>query len=181
MTFVEQVLAEATAARPADLPEQLRRIRYRAGLVSFRTRNHFTVTDWLPHNAWLVEDVTEELGRGHTHEMVKQIDQAAFFRGHGCDPAGAGSERSVTHYVPREAARAVVDTIPPGTLAIMVQKRPGIIAAHCGWLLRPSGKVLLLRHASTLRGQVVDEPFLEYLHRQPRNIVGMKLCIVRAR
>lgn len=180
MTFVEQVLAEATAPRPADLPDRLRRIRYQDGVVGFRTRNHFTVTDWLPHNDWLVQDVTEALGHGRTREMVKVIDHAAFFRGHHCDPQGAIRERTVTRYIPREALPALVDAVPSGTLAIMVQQKPGIIAAHCGWLLRQPGQPLMLRHASSLRGRVVDEPLLTYLRRQPRQIVGLKLCVVRA-
>jgi D-alanyl-D-alanine carboxypeptidase/D-alanyl-D-alanine-endopeptidase (penicillin-binding protein 4) len=179
LTFVEQVLAEATAARPADVPARLQRIRYRDGAVGFRTRNHFTVTDWLPRNAWLLHDATEALAPGRTRAMVKVIDRSAFFRGHGCDPAGAGKERSETRYIPRESVAALVDRLPAATLAILVQRRPGIIAAHCGWLLRPAGKPLTLRHASSSRGRVVDEPFTAYLRRQPANIAGVKLCVVR--
>jgi hypothetical protein len=179
LTFVEQVLAESTAERPADLLPQLQRIRYRDGIVGFRTRNHFTVTDWLPHNRWVVRDVTETLGRSRTRRMVKVIDHAAFLRSRGCDPAGARKERSETNYIPREAVPAIEERIPTASIAILVQRRPGIIAAHCGWLLRPAGKPLILRHASSLRGRVVDEPFLVFLRRQPRNIVGVKLCVVR--
>jgi len=179
LTFVEQVLAEATAPRAADIPDQLRRIRYAGGVVSYRTRNHFTVTDWLPRNAWLLQDVTDTLGAGQACAMVKTIDRAGFLRSHGCDPRGAGKERSETAYLPRAALPALAGRIPTATLAILVQQRPGIIAAHCGWLLRSSGRELILRHASSSRGKVVEEPFLKYLQRQPRNIVGVKLCAVR--
>jgi hypothetical protein len=176
---VEQVLAEATAPRPDDLPARLRRIRYADGVVGFRTRNHFTVTDWLPRNAWLLRDVTSSLGERRVAPMVKTIDRAAFLRSHGCDARGAGRLRSETAYIPREAVPVLAARIPPATLAIIVQRRHGIIAAHCGWLLRPAGAGLVLRHASSARAKVVDEPFVAYLKRQPRNIVGVKLCVVR--
>jgi hypothetical protein len=179
LTFVEQVLAEATAPSKSDFMARLQRIRYHDGVVSFRTRNHYTVTDWLPHNAWLVEDVTRALGGTRTERMVKLIDHSAFFRRHGCDPAGAGKDRSETRYIPREAVSVLAVRIPSATLAIFVQRRPGIIAAHCGWLLRLPGRPLILRHASRRHGRVVDEPFLDYLSRQPRNIAGVKLCVIR--
>jgi D-alanyl-D-alanine carboxypeptidase/D-alanyl-D-alanine-endopeptidase (penicillin-binding protein 4) len=180
VTFVEQVLAEATATRPAETMLQLHRIRYLRGEIGFRTRNHFTVTDWLPHNEWLLRDVTDTVAAGHARSMVKIIDRAAFLRGRGCDPAGAGQERCETRYIPREALSSLANRIAPATLAILVQRRAGIIAAHCGWLLRPAEGPLVFRHASERRGRVVDEPFLEYLRRQPRNIAGVKLCVVRA-
>jgi hypothetical protein len=180
VTFVEQVLAEATAPRPTELWPWLTRIRYRDGVVSYRTRNHFMVTDWLPHNVWLVRDVTEALAPKRSRPMVKVIDRRAFFQRHGCDPAGAGRERCETHYIPREAVPALADRIPNATLAILVQRRPGIIAAHCGWLFRVAGKPLVFRNATSRYGRVVDEPFLAYLRHQPPNIAGVKLCVVRA-
>jgi hypothetical protein len=111
---------------------------------------------------------------------VKRIDRRTFLQSRGCDPAGAGVERSETRYIPREGVPAMVERIPTATMAILVQRRPGIIAAHCGWLLRLAGKPLTFRHASSLRGRVVDEPFLAFLRRQPGHIVGVKLCVVRS-
>jgi D-alanyl-D-alanine carboxypeptidase/D-alanyl-D-alanine-endopeptidase (penicillin-binding protein 4) len=137
-TFVEQVLAEALAARPDEVLPLLIRIRYRDGVVGFGTRNHFMVSDWLPHNRWLIRDLTGPVGGRAAREMEKVIDRAAFFRARGAPELGQGipPERDRTLYIPRAALPAVAPRIPDASVLIWVQDRPGIIAAHCGFAVR---------------------------------------------
>ena len=99
-TYVEQVLAAAIAPRPADVLAWLTRIRYRDGVVGFGTRNHYMVSDWLPHNRWLIHDRTDEVGGKSTRPMEKRIDRAAFFRAHGAPELG--------HGIPPERSRTTV-------------------------------------------------------------------------
>jgi hypothetical protein len=178
-TYVEQVLAEAIAPRPTDVLACLTRIRYRDGVVGFGTRNHYMVSDWLPHNRWLIRDVTDEVGESTTRPMEKWIDRAAFFRAHGAPELGRGvrPERSRTTYIPRAALSAAADRIPTAAVLIWVQDRPGIIAAHCGFAIRDARGALLLRHASERLGRVVDEPLLVFAQHASRHIVGVKVCV----
>jgi hypothetical protein len=179
-TYVEQVLAEALAARPSEVLPLLTRIRYRDGVIGFGTRNHYMVTDWLPHNRWLIRDVTEEVGRGATRGMEKVIDRAAFFQARGAPELGVGiaPEVSRTTYIPREGLPSALPRIPSGAVLIWVQDRPGIIAAHCGFAFQRPGGEVRFRHASERRGRVVDEPLLAYLQRAPARIIGVKVCQV---
>ena len=177
-TYVEQVLAEAISARRDDVLPWLTRIRYRDGVIGFGSRNHYMVSDWLPHNRWLVRDRTEQLGGKYTLRMEKLIDRAAFFRAHGAPELGRGiaPERSRTTYIPRAALPVVAGRIPNAAVLIWVQDRPGIIAAHCGFAIRGADGVLLFRHASERRGHVLDEQLLAYARRAPGHILGLKVC-----
>jgi hypothetical protein len=177
-TFVEQVLAEAMAARPDDSLPLLTRIRYRGGVVGFGTRNHYMVTDWLPQNRWFLRDLTAHLGVQQVRSMEKVIDRAAFFRSRGAVELArnAGRERSRTVYIPRGAVQGMAGRIPNGAVLIWVQDRPGIIAAHCGLAVRHADGRLMFRHASQRQRRVVDESLEEYLRRAPLRIVGLKVC-----
>jgi D-alanyl-D-alanine carboxypeptidase/D-alanyl-D-alanine-endopeptidase (penicillin-binding protein 4) len=177
-TFVEQVLAEAEAREPADVLPLLTRIRYRDGIIGFGTRNHYMISDWLPHNGWLVRDLTARIGGGEARGMEKVIDRAAFFRARGAPELGHGllPERSRTLCIPRAALAGIAGRIPDGAILIWVQDRPGIIAAHCGFAIRRTDGLLLFRHASERRGQVIDESLQDYVRRAPVRIVGVKVC-----
>jgi hypothetical protein len=177
-TFVEQVLAEAEVGRPEEVLPLLTRIRYRDGVVGFETRNHYMVSDWLPQNHWLIRDITARVAGPLARTMEKVIDRAAFFRSRGAPELGQGlaPERSRTLYIPRASLPRVAARIPDGAVLIWVQDRPGIMAAHCGFAVRPPRQPLLFRHASQRRGRVLDEPLLDYARRAPARIVGVKVC-----
>lgn len=50
LTFVETTIALARSADEREAAASLQRLRYRDGVVSFGTRNHFPEADWLPNN-----------------------------------------------------------------------------------------------------------------------------------
>jgi N-acetylmuramoyl-L-alanine amidase-like len=177
-TFVEQVVAEALARRREEILPLLTRIRYRDGVIDFGTRNHYMVSDWLPHNNWCVRDQTASVGGGRARAMEKMIDRAAFFRSHGVPALGDGiaPEASRTSYLPRALVPEIVGRVPNGAVLIWVQDRPGIIAAHCGFAIRGTRGTVLFRHASERFGRVMDEPLIAYARRAPDRIVGVKIC-----
>jgi hypothetical protein len=177
-TFVEQVVAEALARRPEDILPLLTRIRYRDGEIGFGTRNHYMVSDWLPHNRWCIRDLTAEVGGGRAQTMEKIIDRAAFFRSHGVPALGSriAPELSRTMYLPRALMPEVLERVPNGAILIWVQDRPGIIAAHCGFAVRGSKGTMDFRHASERFGRVMDEPLLAYARRASDRIIGVKVC-----
>jgi D-alanyl-D-alanine carboxypeptidase/D-alanyl-D-alanine-endopeptidase (penicillin-binding protein 4) len=176
VTFVEQSLAEALAAKPADVPDVLRRIRYRGGIVSFETRNHYMVADWLPNNRWGVTDITVSVGGSACRVTEKRIDRAALMRQRGGDPAKVRpAERLRITYVPRAALLARLGLIPNASLLLLITARPGIDVSHVG-LIFARGNARIFRHASELRGRVIEEPLAAYLARAPGSVVGAKVC-----
>jgi len=173
VTYLEQSLALALCRGgdrrvPAADPflRLLDRIRYRDGEVGFATRNHYMALDWLPANAWLVEDVTDRLRSGATIEVTRAIDRATFLRGHGAEPRpGLDDPRDLTlRIVPRESLDAVAGAIESGDLVFWVGSKDGIDVVHTGLAVRAGG-TLLFRHASSKAKAVTEEPLADYAAR----------------
>jgi len=80
MTFCEQMLALAVSDSFPQMFRRLQRIRYKDGVIRFKNRNHYTIADWLPNNAWLLQDATRRIGGQYVREMTKIIDRPAFFQ-----------------------------------------------------------------------------------------------------
>jgi N-acetylmuramoyl-L-alanine amidase-like len=178
VTYVEQCLAEALAPQAKAGQDLLRRIRYRDGVVSFETRNHYMLADWLPHNRALVEDVTGRVGGSACRQIEKSIDRAALLRARGGDPrAGGAPERLSVRYLPRAAVAAHLGRIPDGSLLILVSSRPGIDAAHVGFVFA-RGPDRIFRHASQRRGRVFEEPLTRFLAGAPQHMIGIKVCAI---
>lgn len=163
VTYVEQCLALARDGAARDPVAALDRIRYRGGVVGFATRNHFFVADWIPANAGLVRDVTSGCGVP-TVPVRRTIDRGAFLAARGLSPASAPPPEEVeVHAIPREE---VPRAAPPGSgpwIAVLVGDRPGIVARHVGFLDRAGAGPLLLRHASSEAGRVIEVPLDDYI------------------
>jgi N-acetylmuramoyl-L-alanine amidase-like len=168
VTFLEESLALALTTGP-DGPflANLDRIRYDRGHVDFAERNHYMVTDWIPANAWLVEDVTSSLAPGVARVVTRTIDRAAFLRGHGA-AARPGLDDPRTRdlaYIPTESLAAVAPQVRSGDLVFWVGKADGIFVVHTGLAVRRADGTLDLRHGSSAAGHVLDEPFADYAAR----------------
>jgi D-alanyl-D-alanine carboxypeptidase/D-alanyl-D-alanine-endopeptidase (penicillin-binding protein 4) len=166
VTYLEQSLAVALAGAAGDekFLRALDAVRYRDGHVSFADRNHYMATDWIPANAWLVEEVTAEVAPGLTQTVERTIDRAAFLRDAGAEPR-PGVDDARTHkveIVPRERLADVADRIRSGDLVFWVGKRDGIFVVHTGLAVRDEDGALLFRHGSSKAGRTLDESFADY-------------------
>lgn len=175
VTFLEQSLALALCRDGGrSVPMQdpylavLDRIRYREGRVNYADRNHYTSIDWIPANAWLVQDVTESVAPGGTVLVERTIDRAAFLQGHGVAPRpGLDDPRPVSaRIIPREGAAAAAANLRSGDLVFWAGKKDGILIVHTGLAVRAeAGGPLLFRHASSKAGKVTEEPLADYAAR----------------
>jgi len=176
VTYLEQVCALAFSPNYAAFPDTLRQIRYRDGQVDYRRRNHYFVSDWLPANARLVRDITDEVGAGHLRAMTKTIARGKFFAGKGLPQyADLPDEEATTNYIPRGDVKAVAGKLQTGDLIIFVIDTPGIIAGHTG-LIRMRNGVPCLQHASLTAKAVVTVPLAEYLRAAPARFLGFKIA-----
>lgn len=187
LTFCEQILALTLADNYSDMFVRLQRLRYRAGEIDIRTRNHFMLADWLPNNSWLVEDITARLGRGLCVEMTKTINRIESLQKKGVplkELAAIPPPQTLTiQYIPEANLPAIKSKLRGGEIAVVIQSRPGIFAAHLGFMLRDSTGRIFFRNASARRGvkKVVDENFddlVTFLKRNP-SWVGMVFLRVR--
>ena len=79
-TYVEAVLAGALSTSSHDFADNINKIRYQDGLVSFVTRNHFASADWLPNNQGLLQDITTQVGQAETLIATTVIDKPAWYQ-----------------------------------------------------------------------------------------------------
>ncbi len=183
MTFCEQILAMAISRTYQDFFQNLQKIRYRDGIIDFKLRNHYTIADWLPNNAWLLEDATELIGGPLCRPITKTIDRIGVLRGAGCtDLRGIPPPETMTvEYIPKEHLLDVEENLRGGEIASMIQHREGIFSSHMALIAKDREGGTIFRHASRTAGEVVDEPFPEYVRKIQEwdNTAGMIFMRVR--
>lgn len=164
VTFIEQILAMAISDNYENMFNNLQRIRYRRGEIDLRTRNHFTHADWVPNNAWLLQDVTAAVGEKHCREMTKTIDRRKLLRFLSVPDSELieipPPETMTIKYIPEQSLLAVQDSLQTGDLFSIIQSTPGIFSAHMGLIIRRENGEVYCRHASSRpeTKQVIDEP-----------------------
>lgn len=187
LTFCEQTLALILAENYDEMMQRLQRLRYRDNVIDIRSRNHFMITDWLPNNSWLVEDISTAIGGEFCIEMTKTIDRAAVLRQKGVAAGDLSSipppQTMTIKYIPEAKLPAIKPILQGGEIAVAIQSRPGIFAAHLGFILRDRTGRVFFRNASARRGikKVVDEEYddlVKFLKRNP-SWVGMVFLRVR--
>jgi hypothetical protein len=166
--------------------QHLQRLRYRNGTVDFRARNHFMMADWLPNNAWLIEDVTKLVGGHLTARMTKTIDRAAFLRKMGVRDASVAAippQTMTIDYIPKENLSAIKSKLQGGEMVCIVQNQPGIFIAHTGFIIRDRFGNVLFRHASPRfdARQVIDEFFDDVVKQLGRDPNRAGMVLLRAR
>lgn len=168
MTLLETVEAMRSAERVDDLPKALAGVRYRHGIVSFETRNHF-FSDWSVNRSDRIVDVTAQIAGDDAVTVEKQLNR----RGDGAPwiPGIPQSPRTIT-YLPVAAIDGRLERLRPGDYLGIYSDNQGLDVSHVGIVILTDGKQML-RHASSRRGaeQVVDEPLREYVLRTPGILV----------
>lgn len=188
-TFVETVLALSFSHSPLEFKSTLNKIRYKNGVVSYETRNHFPSVDWIPNNtkAGFVKDITGEIGGNATRWSQTWIEKDNWFSMKGVDykkvAARMGKTLGRLPYLGKEDLRAnpaLMERIPD--VAIFHVVRPNwnlkkaigteLDVSHEGFLIRENGVVYMI-HASNGLGRdgsdnykgVKKEALLSYIER----------------
>jgi len=160
MTFIEYMEAMRLSRSFSEFIENLKKVRYHLGRVSFEKRNHF-FTDWIESNSNLVQDATAEIGGNRTISVRKRLnlkkDGGYIIQGIPC------KDREIK-YIPLDKVDDVVmDGLKTGDYVGMYSREDGLDVSHVGIIIKAQGTIFLLRHASSLIGKVVDEDFKAYL------------------
>ena len=169
LTFVEEMLALTLSDSVDELLPTLDRIRYKNGVVSFLTRNHFPSIDWIPNNSHLFRDITEDFE--HTF-IEKKIDKKAFFEEHSYRYDG----KSVLVRVSVVPPDAIPRRLPAPLVVFFARVNPKTIFTHAGLVIEEKGEALLY-NASSEKRAVVRERFSDYLEHK-EDILGVKLLFL---
>lgn len=154
MTLIEYVEALRISKNVSEFIENLKFVRYFDGVVDFRKRRHF-FTDW--DSLESIENVTERLGNSMTVTTLKRLNR----KGSGLWIEGIEVRLKRISYIPQKVLFEQSHKIDSLYYCGFYASCEGLDVTHVGILLR-NGDGLILRHASSVHGKVVDEPFFDY-------------------
>ncbi|MBI5632593.1 MAG: DUF1460 domain-containing protein [Nitrospirae bacterium] len=168
-TFLDYIEAMRLSRSFSDVLDRLKQVRYRGGLISYRSRNHF-FTDWAEYRHGLISDATEEIGPGKVKKVQKTLnrkdDETLFLN--GIEPV----DRTITFVPADEINEAVLQSLKTGDYAGIYSEQVGLDVSHVGIIIR-TGASLFLRHASSSRNlrKTVDQDFMQYMKGKPGLVV----------
>ncbi|HML93923.1 MAG TPA: DUF1460 domain-containing protein [Thermodesulfobacteriota bacterium] len=168
-TYVDYVEALSLSDSFPDFEENLRKIRYKDGVVAFRNRNHF-FSDWPINNSGKVKDMTREIGGGKTRSASKSLnlkkDGTVYL-------PGIPVKNRTIYYIPSsEIDGEVTSSLRTGDYAGIFTEIDGLDVSHTGIIVK-KGNTAYLRHASSRKSnmKVVDENLTEYMQNKPGLVV----------
>lgn len=172
MTFVEQTYAMALSDDWPSFFRLLQRLRYRDGVVGFRTRNHFVEADWNVSNVWLFADVTAKLRRAKPAEMRVRIDRQTFFGRYGLLP-DVPLQIFVDVFIPRSNTASVARSLRDGDIVEIVRGDDAWqYVSHMGLIALDAAGSPNLIHATN--PAVSEEPLSAYVARNC-DVMGFKI------
>jgi hypothetical protein len=168
-TFIDYVEAMSLSKSFKEFKENLRKIRYRNGVVAFQNRNHF-FSDWPLYNYKYIEDKTPAIGGGRTQEASKNLNRKS--DGTLYLPGIPVINRTI-YYLPSSALdKNTMNKLRTGDYAGIYTEKEGLDVSHTGIIIRKGDKVYL-RHASSRKKnkKVVDEQLSTYIKNKPGLVI----------
>ncbi len=150
VTYNEFVLA---AARARDVPEfetALRTIRYHGGEVTWRERNHY-FADWSRNN--VANGVCQPVELDGTTKLDKSSNTEV----------GLGRRSWTLDAIPQATLQASAAKLLAGDIVGFVSRRANLDYSHTGFVAFGRNGEFLLRHASSTRRRVIDEPMARFI------------------
>ncbi len=183
MAYCEHVLALSISDSWDNFFNNLQQIRYKNGMIGMRTRNHYTMGDWLPENNWLLEDVSRKVGGSHTKTVTRTISHTKFFQGKRItDLRHVKPDYEMTiDYIPKEEILDVKGNLRNGDIgALIFANKKDIFSAHMWMVMEVNGQIII--RESTTRGMTtVDTPYDAWAERvqDSQRYIGISLMRVR--
>ncbi|MBF0329870.1 MAG: DUF1460 domain-containing protein [Nitrospirae bacterium] len=158
-TFLDHIAAMSVSIAFDCFKNNLRRIRYRQGHVSFWERNHF-FTDWPYSNPDLFRDITREIGTQTAVTLTKSLNLR---EGGTLYVNGLDVKVRELSYLPSDAMdAAVIAKIVSGDYVGIYSDKAGLDVSHVGMIIKKKDEVFI-RHASSIHKKVLDESLTEYM------------------
>ncbi len=155
MTFLEYLEALRLSYDYESFVNNLKWIRYVNGIVNFQNRRHF-FSDW--DTISTLENVTTEIGE-HFHkttlkELNKISERKKLIK-------GLPIKIKRINYIPTNDINKILDKFTSVYYCGFFTSKKGLDVIHVGLLMRDNQN-FTLRHASSIKGKVVDESFINY-------------------
>jgi hypothetical protein len=164
MVFIEHVLALSISDSWDNFFNNLQHIRYQDGIIGLRSRNHYTMADWLPENRWLLEDVSREVGGEYVRQVTRTISHQKFLLAKGVtDLRYVKGDREITiDYIPLENLRDIKEKLETGDIGSLIfAGKTDIFSAHM-FLLAEKDGFLVVRESSNSKMKTFDTVYDEW-------------------
>jgi hypothetical protein len=164
VVFAEHTYAMALADSWEDFFWVLQRIRYRDGIIGVATRNHYTETDWNPQNAWLVKDISAELGGARAMRYTLSVDRSRFLKSRYRIERTIPVEKSEQIFVPKEMVDEIAPQLQEGDFVNVISTKNGAYwASHVGLVVLGADGERHILHSS--EPAVREETFASFIQR----------------
>ena len=169
VTYLEHVVALAMAKSEKSLYRQLQRLRYKGSKVSFLTRKHYLLEDWVGEGKYAkVIPMDDEV------TVTRTMPKKEFFKNHNLKYTGKETPTTI-RYMPLNKAIEMAKRTYKGVMKVLgigiVGTSDKIDLTHTGFVIFTPGQKPVFRHASSQKKQVVEIPLAEYL--ETRKIPGV--------
>lgn len=181
MVFCEHVLALSISDSWDNFFNNLQRIRYKDGIIGMRTRNHYTMADWLPENSWLLEHVSPKIGGKFTQTVTRTISHTRFLQNKGItDLRHVQPDRQIAiNYLPSRYLQNLENELRMGDILVLIAaNKTNIFAAHMALLAEKNGKKYI-RESSNSQLSTFETPFAEWLKSKTVSSKYLGLSILR--
>ncbi len=184
MAYCEHVLALSISDSWDNFFNNLQQIRYKDGIVGMRTRNHYTMADWLPENSWLLQDVSGKVGGEFTKQVTRTISHEKFFKAKGItDLRYVKPDRKITiDYIPKEEIVRVRDNFKTGDIgALLFADKTDIFSAHMFMVMHDENGKPFIRESSSSKMSTFDSNFEEWAGRISKSGRYIGIAVMRVR
>ena len=176
MTYVENALALAIAPNEDSLFSVLQRIRYKDGKIGYTSRKHYMLMDWVGEGKF-----AKVLPMSGDTSVVRTMPKNEFFKSKGLKYLVNGQPAADPimdlRYLPYQKAIEWSKKPYKGPMMVVgigfVAKSDKLDVTHTGFVVLRPGDKPRLRHASSVRKKVVEQPLLEYLVSRKGKLPGI--------
>lgn len=183
VTYLEHALALSLATSEDSLFNVLQRIRYFDGKISYRTRKHYMLADWVGEGKF-----TRYIPMDYDTVVVRTLPKNAFFKSKKMKYLVDGKEaedpqleiRFLSHRKATEWAKIPQSDSLKVLGIAFIGKSEKIDAHHTGFLILKPGEPPRLRHASSIHKRTVELPLSDYLASVKGKFPGITLFEFKA-
>jgi len=147
-TFIDTVQALKTSQDKSEFKISLLNTRYKNGIVSYATRNHF-FSDWIKSND--MSDITCSLGKCET--VIKYLNQNEKYL------KEIPTVKRKISYI--KSSNIDISLLKNGDYVGIYTNKDALDVTHTGIIIKKENGVFI-RHASSLEKKIIDSELLSY-------------------
>lgn len=169
VTYIENVIALASAPSEDSLFNVLTRIRYLDNEPTYAKRKHYFVADWI-----MADSIAKILPVEGDTIIKRTLPKKKFFKD---KKIKAEDQTMELRYLPKDKAIKWAETVWQGEPEVRgvgyVFNGDAVDVFHVGFILLNPGETPTFRHASQIKGKVIDQPLSEYIRNSKKKIPGI--------